>query len=48
MDSFSIGQSGEQDAREKEMEENMNEVFDTFFHIIVEQQKVKRSKLFCP
>jgi hypothetical protein len=36
-DSFSIwillyvGQSGEQDAREKEMEENMNEVLDTFF-----------------
>jgi hypothetical protein len=38
MDSFSLGQSGEQDAREKEMEENMNEVFYTFFHTIMEQK----------
>jgi hypothetical protein len=36
MDSSSLGQSGEQDAREKEMEENMNEVLDTFVQIIME------------
>ncbi len=32
-----VGQSGEQDAREKEMEENMNEVLNTFVHIMEQQ-----------